>query len=305
MITPLPPEWDPALSAALDRFSVPEPRADWMAGIASAATTRRAPLFGRIWPTHARRTGWARRGFVTSAISISLLSATAAAAAGWFGNTAMQLPVISMLAQAIPDAAKPVKLDRSEHHSERPKPISTSAKPSADIVIAPLPEIDFDVLRRDDRAEHIANRLETEMARRDARRKALGLPAIPQQEHALLTAFRVAKTDAERLAVLDRVRAIRTQHLERVERTRQHHPNRRQTTERRPQQIFKETPAKNAETLPENRFERIQKSCAAVESDRPIPRICRRLMERLPLKDQSLTEPASPTAEQPTETVVQ
>ncbi|MEQ1548537.1 MAG: hypothetical protein ABL918_07805 [Chakrabartia sp.] len=301
MTTPLPPEWDPALSAALDRFSVPEPRADWMAGIASAAKTRRTPMFGRIWPTHARRTGWARRGFVTSAMSISLLSATAAAAAGWFGNTAMQLPVISMLAQAIPDAVKPVKLGRTEHHSKRSKTINASAESSTDIVIAPLPEIDFDALRREARAEHIANRLETEMARRDARRKARGLPPVPQQERALLTAFRAAKTDAERLAVLDRVRAIRAQRLEKMERIRPQHPNRLQLTERHPQQIYRETPAKDADAIPEKRIKRLQTACAAMAPNRPIPRICRRLMEHLPIKDQSLTETASQTAE----TVVQ
>jgi hypothetical protein len=214
MTAPQRPDWDPSLAAALDRFSVPEPRASLGDDIVAAALARTAPAPATTRPvSRDRRGGWMRaRTAMIGAVAMGLMSATAAAA-GWFGDGATRLPVISTIAAALPQAVKPAKHAKPQLAKvEKPKPqqSKTQTAPVPPVIVPPpVPDIDIRQVEREARKERFANRLEAELAKRDARRAARGLPGNTERERALLEDFRAAKTPAEQKAVVDQARALR------------------------------------------------------------------------------------------------
>ena len=301
MTTSQRPDWDPKLAAALDRFSVPEPRDGWMDGISSAALTRRAPALGGLWKPHTRRAGWARRGFIAGTLTLSLMSATAAAAAGWFGSTAMQLPVISTIAKVIPDSVKPVE-NRLVHKRAPVKAKKDSATTDADFVLAPTPDISSETFRNNARAERIANR--------DARRAARGLPPLAQADRGLLTAFRSAKIDAERTAVIERARALRMKR-QLANSTNATRPALAGQTSRPLCTVDQQNDPignncrrfgrlgqrlQSAETFG-GRPNRLTSICAALPKDRPIPWRCRNALDARASGDQAPTDAPTPPVE--------
>jgi hypothetical protein len=214
MTNPPRPDWDPSLAASLYRFTVPEPRASLSDDIVAAALSRVAPVSATPRSaTRDRRGGWMRaRTAVIGAVALGLMSATAAAA-GWFGDGATRLPVISTIAAALPEAVKPAKHTKPQLAKiEKPKAKPAEIRPGTvtpAFTPPPVPDIDIREVERAARKERFTSRVEAELAARDARRAARGLPSNTERERALLEQFRAAQAPAEQKAVIDQVRALR------------------------------------------------------------------------------------------------
>lgn len=197
---------DPDFDKALDRLTVPAPRAGLIDDIVAAAQTRAAPS-PNAWERtpRDRRGGWLRghRVFVAT-MAATIMSATAAAAAGgWLGEAGTRLPVIAQIATVMPEAVKApsVRKVRAEKKAfavaKAPAADSAGAAPSdAPVVLPP-------------RAEKAVDRIEARLDARDARRAAKGLPANTDRERALLDKFKAADTRAERKEVLQEARVLR------------------------------------------------------------------------------------------------
>ncbi|MFM5913422.1 MAG: hypothetical protein ACKOPR_01555 [Chakrabartia godavariana] len=197
---------DPHFDAALDRFTVPAPRAGMLDDLVAAAQSRAAPS-PQPWERapRDRRGGWLRghRAFAIS-LAATIMSATAAAAAGgWLGEAGTRLPVIAQIASVMPEAVKAPSIRKAEAHKAHlavAKPTAAEAAKAAptDASVVPPP-----------RAEKIIDRVEARLDARDARRAAKGLPANTAQERALLDRFRSAETPAARREVLQEARVLR------------------------------------------------------------------------------------------------
>lgn len=200
--------WDNGLSALLDKFRVPAPRASLVEDIVAAATSRKPHTFLALWPNHTRRNGWARRGAVAGLVSFGLVSAAAAAATGWFGQKAMELPVIATIAKVLPVS---VKIAASEPVIAAKK--ATIAAPAEPVEVAQadappkelLSTAEMTEIRRAFRVRRFADQFERRIAMRDGRRAAFGLPADSEQDRALLIALRASANDSERIAIFEKI----------------------------------------------------------------------------------------------------
>lgn len=196
---------DPEFDKALDRLTVPAPRAGLIDDI-MAATQNRAEPSPQTWDRapRDRRGGWLRghRAFAIT-MAATIMSATAAAAAGgWLGEAGTRLPVIAQIAQVMPEAVKAPAVRKVEQEKTAlavAKPVADSvgaAQSDAPIVLPP-------------RAEKLVDRMEARLDARDARRAARGLPANSAKERELLDKFKTADTREERKEVLQEARALR------------------------------------------------------------------------------------------------
>lgn len=196
---------DPEFEKALDRLTVPAPRAGLIDDIMAAAQNRAAPA-PAAWDRgpRDRRGGWLRGHRVFAAtLAATIMSATAAAAAGgWLGEAGTRLPVIAQIATVMPDAVKAPAVRKAQFEkaalAEAPTKSGVAASGSSPAP-ATLPP----------RVEKRIDRIETRLDRRDARRAAMGLPANTAQERQLLDRFKSADTGAERKQVLQEARALR------------------------------------------------------------------------------------------------
>lgn len=204
---------DPEFDKALDRLTVPAPRAGLIDDIVAAAQTRAGPA-PKAWDRNPRdrRGGWLRghRVFVAT-MAATVMSATAAAAAGgWLGEAGSRLPVISQIATVIPEAVKAPSVRKAHVETKvlAAAKAQTTEAPGASPTAAPLPLAP--------RAEKAVDRIEARLDRRDARRAAKGLPTNTAKERELLDKFKAAETREERKEVRQEARALR--HERRAER---------------------------------------------------------------------------------------
>lgn len=95
----MPDDFNARHGAALDRFDVPAPSADFAARIARAA--QQPPIAGSLWrrSDSARRGAWLRRGLIGVA-AVGL--AGTAAATGFFQELASRVPVLAQLVAPAP-----------------------------------------------------------------------------------------------------------------------------------------------------------------------------------------------------------
>lgn len=212
------PALDPAMKAALDRFTVPPlppGLVDRIVTEASGAAQGQTPA---TLPPLPRRTqargGWRRPSrIVAGALAMSLISA-AAAATGYLGDRVQtitrDLPVVGpMIAQVVPTPKRAPAQTPS-----RAKPVQAQAVVQTDAPAAPLPETAplrpmlAPAVRREIRREIIAERIATGMERRAERRAALGLPDRPPRAREVIPVLRRIPP-ADRRAVIQRVREIR------------------------------------------------------------------------------------------------
>jgi hypothetical protein len=215
-------DFDAEMRFALDQFDAPLPRANLVDDIVSAADARRPSN----WPSRTRSRLWARRGTILMMATVGLMSATAGAAGGWFGEKISLLPVISSIASVMPDA---VKAKRKVHVKPLPKapenptiaaPLPQKRvpvpEPRAQTEPAPLPAsaqapdpLEIAPIQREARIERITSRIAQRLDRRDARRAALGLPLNSTPERTALDSIRNAKTDEERRSAVAALKALR------------------------------------------------------------------------------------------------
>ena len=267
---------DPEFDKALDRLTVPAPRAGLIDDIAAAAQTRAAPT-PKAWDRapRDRRGGWLRghRVFVAT-MAATIMSATAAAAAGgWLGEAGSRLPVISQIATVMPEAVKAPSVRKANVEK---KALAAAKAPTAEAVGAnPLPA----PLPLAPRAEKTVDRIEARLDQRDARRAAKGLPTNTAKERALLDKFKTAETREERKEVLQEARALRQERR----------AERQALPVCSPEQSG--DPAANGcrrQMSPARRAEIMEKLCARIPENGRTPRRCRPEVKGGP---EPLTEP--------------
>jgi hypothetical protein len=205
-------------NSALDQFVVPEPRAGLIDDIMAAATTQ----VPQSWPSRTRSRLWARRGSISLIAALGLMSATAGAAGGWFGERITALPLISSIAAVIPDAVKAKPRIKPKPEAEikfatRPIPAPKQgavALPSAvpEPAIKPPPirgPIDVEAIKKQAQAERVLDRVTNALNRRDSRRAAFGLAVNSGPERAALATLQNAQTPQERDEALAALKALR------------------------------------------------------------------------------------------------
>jgi hypothetical protein len=258
---------DRDFDAALDRLTVPAPRAGLIDDILVAAQSRSGPATPP-WDRgpRDRRGGWLRGHRVFAAtMAATILSATAAAAAGgWLGEAGSRLPVIAQIATVMPEAVKAPSVRAA--HRKTQKIAAAAVTPAQPMVAAtPAPAVALPP-----RQQRIVDRIETRLERREARRATMGLPANTEKERALLDRLKAAETRAERKVVLQEARALRQE----------------RRAERQVLPVCTEAqsanPAANSCRLnmtPERRAEIMERLCALMaEQGRMLPR-CRPLVQ--------------------------
>jgi hypothetical protein len=205
------PRNDPAMIAALDRFTVPALPEGFADRIVATVIAERTPT--PVLPPRRGdpRGGWRRPSrILAGALAFSLVSA-AAAATGYLGDRVQTVvrdaPVIGpMIAQVVPTRLKSAP-------KAKPHPVPAQAKattvPDAPEITVPdvRPVMPLSV-RREVRREIIAERIATGLERRAERRAELGLPARPPRMREVAPVLRRIPP-ADRRAVIERVREIR------------------------------------------------------------------------------------------------
>lgn len=254
---------DPDFDKALDRLTIPAPRAGLIDDIVAAAQTRAAPA-PKAWDRtpRDRRGGWLRghRVFVAT-MAATIMSATAAAAAGgWLGEAGSRLPVISQIATVMPEAVKAPSVRKANVEK---KALAVAKAATAEGVGASLPAAPRPLAPR---AEKAVDRIEARLDQRDARRAAKGLPTNTAKERELLDKFKAAETRADRKEVLQEARALRQE--------------RRAERQALPLCAPEQSgdPAANGCRLkmsPERRAEIMEKLCARMAENGRTPRRCR------------------------------
>ncbi len=258
---------DRDFDAALDRFSVPAPRAGLIDDIVAAAQTRAEPgsqPWGRA--PRDRRGGWLRGHRVVAAtMAATVLSATAAAAAGgWLGEAGSRLPVLAQIASVMPESVKApsVRIAQQEKRalaatSEPPVAVTASAPPTPPAAVPP-------------RQQKVVDRIETRLERREARRAEMGLPADTEKERALLNRFKTAETRAERREVIQEAKALRQE----------------RRAERQALPVCAPDQARNAaangcrpKMTPEKRAEIMERLCARMAENGRMPPRCRPIVK--------------------------
>jgi hypothetical protein len=310
MTDPSRPDWDADVARHLDRFAAPQPRASLVGDIVAAAQTRvpaqPTPARGST-PRRDRRGGWARGAI--AAVAFSLMSATAAAA-GWFGEIGVRIPVISSIADALPDIAKPQSHKVAKRaRAELPNPSAPSATPMATIAAPVIPEIDLVALRQTAHATRLANRIEQNLAARDARRATLGLPRNTDRERGLLTAFKAATTQEERMAILGQGKILRQERMDEAHVRAVRNQDRRTALglpPRRPACTADQVADPNmngcrvaldggsAKGRPGKWRARLKQFCDSVPVNEPLPPRCRQQEVRAALSGKSDPDPAAP-----------
>jgi hypothetical protein len=286
---------DDIFGGVLDQFVAPEPRRGLIDDIIAAASIR-AP---QSWPSRTRSKLWARRGSVSLIAAFALMSATAGAAGGWFGERIIALPVISSIAAIIPDVvkAKPSAKPKPEAQPEtkfaaRPVPSPRQVamtRPTAvpEPAIKPTPirdQIDIAAIKQEAHAERVLDRVTKALNRRDARRAAFGLPVNSGPERAALAHLQSAQTLQERgeaLAALKVLRVARRAAMEERRRTRaaRGSDDRAETKARRPSCTAAQAaqPRRNqCRPVRAERGDRRWRDCNAVPEGRWLPPRCRR-----------------------------
>jgi hypothetical protein len=210
------PRHDPAMKAALDRFTVPPPTPGFADRIVAAAMMTAPSEPSSSLPPLPHRAGsrgqWRHPSrIVAGALAMSLISA-AAAATGYLGDRvqtiARDLPVVGpMIAQVVPKPKiAPVR------PWVKPATVQAAAPPlttdTPDAVSAPLRPMLPPAVRREIRREIIAERIATGLERRAERRAALGLPDRPSRAREVNPVLRRIPP-GDRRAVIQRVREIR------------------------------------------------------------------------------------------------
>jgi hypothetical protein len=211
---------DDIFGGVLDQFVVPEPRRGLIDDIVAAASIR-AP---QSWPSRTRSKLWARRGSVSLIAAFALMSATAGAAGGWFGERIIALPVISSIAAIIPDVVKATPRAKPKAEAEikfaaRPIPSPKQVAITPPITVpepatttSPTPirdQIDVEAIKQEARAERLVDRVTQALNRRDARRAAFGLPVNSGPERAALAKLQSAQTPDERAEALTALKMLR------------------------------------------------------------------------------------------------
>jgi hypothetical protein len=219
-------EFDAGTRAVLDSFTVPAPRAGLVDAIVAAALSNPATpnLANTAWPRSAARSAWARRTMIGSVMLLSAVSAAAAAAGGWFGERAVQLPVISAIATVIPEIVKAKPKAKTETRVAAkaiptPVPPPTVSAPVAKPVANPAPtpaaeafaspEVAEKSAQQALRKERFAAKLTERLDMRDVRRAQRGLAPNTERERALLEQFRAAQSDEEKKAARTSLRQLR------------------------------------------------------------------------------------------------
>jgi hypothetical protein len=251
---------DRDFDAALDRFSVPAPRAGLIDDIVAAAQTRAEPA-PQAWSRAPkdRRGGWLRGHRVFAAtMAATVLSATAAAAAGgWLGEAGSRLPVLAQIASVMPESVKApsVRIAQQEKRAlaAASAPTAASLAPTQPLAVPP-------------RQQKVVDRIETRLERREARRAEMGLPAGTEKERALLDRFKTAETRAERREVIQEAKALRQE----------------RRAERQALPVCAPDQARNAaangcrpKMTPEKRAEIMERLCARMPENGRTPPRCR------------------------------
>lgn len=167
---------DPALSRALDRFTVPDLPEGFATRVAAKAlATPALPALPPAMPRRFNPTPWRRRGIIIAGLAGFSVMSAAAAASGILGDfaqtTVRTAPVIGpIIARVAPDPPKKVAAAKPAPRAVLPvTPPPVAAAPET--VSAPDPEF-----RRDLRREVIAERIVERIERRQAMRDERGLP---------------------------------------------------------------------------------------------------------------------------------
>ena len=119
------PVIDPALAAALDRYTVGAASPDFESRIVDAAIKGRSPARPR-WPLRSDRRPWTRR-VITGGVAIALC--TTALAAALLNQVGLHLPSLPALVAAT--------TMRAHRTSDRPQPVKNAAQRSAVAEVAP------------------------------------------------------------------------------------------------------------------------------------------------------------------------
>lgn len=207
------PRHDPAMKAALDRFTVPPLPAGFADRVVVAVTAGvpAAAALPPLPPASPRRFArpWRRPSRIAAGVLAMTLMSAAAAATGYLGDRAQTitraLPVVGpMIASVVPPPPQ------KKQPTRRAEPPAIVRAPEADpppvgtadpMTIAPQ-------TRRDIRREVLAERLVDRLEARDRWRAEAGLPpAPPHPGQAIRVLRRIPPED--RRAVVDRVRELR------------------------------------------------------------------------------------------------
>lgn len=215
-------EFDVGTRAVLDHFAVPSPRAGLADAIVAAAISNpvTADTLTPVWPRSAPRGAWARRTMIGSMLMLSAVSAAAAAAGGWFGERAVQLPVISTIATVIPEIVKAKPKAKTETRVAakpipKPVPPPTHSAPLANPAQKPVaeevasPKVVEKTAEQALRKERFAAKLTQRLDMRDVRRAERGLAPNTERERELLAQFRSAKSAEEKQAARMNLRQLR------------------------------------------------------------------------------------------------
>lgn len=198
---------DRDLGRILDGYQAPPLPADF-----AARVTARALAATRTSSPPLRRSGrgrWSRGNrIVIGLIAGSMLSATAAAAAGLFGDVGITVPALKAIVERVTSPAPVVKIDPRPKAAARDASASTdpaAALPAAGAAVPITPEqleARFKTVdeRRAARRERIGEQLRNVVDQRIEQRKAAGLPVPTDAERAAARA-RIEQRIAERDAV--------------------------------------------------------------------------------------------------------
>lgn len=204
------PKLDPALSGALDRFTVPGLPADFADRVVEAALARDADPLPKPVPRRPRRTGWIRgHRVVIGAMAVGLMSAAAAATA-IFADNPRTVPIIGpIIASVAPEKPAP------KPRAHKPPPVRlTTVKPpevSPEAEGEPQPmatPVERRLIRREVRRDIIAEKLVKRAEIRAERRAELGLPPRAVRPGQVVPVLR-RLPPGERAAIIERALEIR------------------------------------------------------------------------------------------------
>lgn len=199
------PKLDPALREMLDAFTVPPLSPGFADRVVAAARGQGVALPPAVPSRRDRRGRWIRgHRVVIGMVAFGLMSAAAAATA-IFGDAVRTMPVIGQLIASVAPA-RPTPSPRKVAVA-KPKPVEAPAavvEDSPPVEVLPLTPPERRAIRR----EFVAERIATGLARRDERRRELGLPPRPPGPARIIPILRRIPP-ADRAAIIERVREIR------------------------------------------------------------------------------------------------
>lgn len=211
---------DRDLARILDGFEVPPLGADFAERVTARALASKP---GPVTPPPRRsgRGGWSRGNrIVFGIVASSVLGATAAAAAGLFGDIGITIPALQQIVERVTSPA-PLELVKPKAE-RRAEAAATIADPAAGIdaatvtgAAAPITpeqlEAGFKMAdqRREIRREVVTRRIEAAVDRRIEARREAGLPVPTTEQRAAVRERIQSRIEARDAVVADRREAVR------------------------------------------------------------------------------------------------